>query len=180
VALALSPLAAGCATLLAPDCTRFESERKQTQYTPDYELLASQTRQFAPGFRPLTGQSPVAVPFFKTVTTDDAAHHCTHLVMTKDLFLQRADKTRKLIIEETREIYTTAGKQVATRTVDLSPQFPATGYYSAKERLPIPEATPAGKYRIVTRLTYRTAPKAKPVLLARSTMDFAVLAKKTR
>lgn len=179
-ALTLSVFGTGCASLFAPDCARFEQERKQTDYTTSFEYSSSKTRKLTAELKPLAAKSLAAAPLYKAVPGDSAVRHCTHLTIRKELYLQRSDKARSLIIEETREVFTEGGKRVATKTVNLSEPLAKPGYYSTKERLPIPEATPAGKYRIVSRLTYRAGPKAKPALLARTTLDFEVLPKKTR
>lgn len=178
--LSLAMLSASCASLFAPNCARFEEERKQTDYTPRYEYSAAKTRKLAAEVKPLPGNALAAAPLYKAQVDAGPVRHCTHLTIRKELLLQRTDKARALVIEETREIFTEAGKRIATKTVNLSGQLTQPGYYSAREQLPIPEATPAGKYRVVSRLTYRAGPKAKPAMLARATLDFEVAPKKTR
>jgi hypothetical protein len=178
--LSLSLLSASCASLVAPNCARFEEDRKQTDYTPRYEHSAAKTRKLATDVKPLPGNALAAAPLYQAQADAGPVRHCTHLTIRKELYLQRADKARALVIEETREIFTEGGKRIATKTVDLSGQLAKPGSYSAKELLPIPEATPAGKYRVVSRLTYRADPKSKPAMLARATLNFEVAAKKSR
>lgn len=180
IVLALGVLGSGCASLFAPDCARFEEERKQTDYTPRYEHSPAKTRKLATELKTLPNKSLAAAPLYKAAPGSVSVRHCTHLVIDKELYLQRSDKARQLIIEETREVFTADGKRVASKTINLSEQLSKPGYYGAKERLPIPEATPAGKYRIVNRLTYRAGPKANTVMLGRTTLDFEVLPKKSR
>lgn len=180
ITLVFGVLGGGCASLFAPDCARFEEERKQTDYTPRYEHSPSKTRKLATELKALPNKSLAAAPLYKATPASASVRHCTHLTIERELYLQRSDKTRQLIVEETREVFTADGKRVASKTVNLSEQLSKPGYYGAKERLPIPEATPAGKYRIVNRLTYRAGPKAKTVMLGRTTFEFEVLPQKAR
>jgi hypothetical protein len=180
VLVLLSVLFTGCASLFTPDCARFEEDRKQTDYTPRFDRSTAKTRKLAAEMRPLSRNVLAAAPVYRIEPETGPARRCTHFTLRKELYLQRSDRVRALIVEETREIFTEGGKRVATKVVNLSEQLAKPGYYSAQELLPIPEATPAGKYRVVSRLTYRTKPKAKPALMARATLDFEVPPKKTR
>lgn len=180
ITLVFSVLGSGCANLFTPDCARFEEERKQTDYTPHYEHSPSKTRKLATEMKVLPNKSLAAAPLYKATPASASVRHCTHLTIERELYLQRSDKAGQLIVEETREVFTADGKRIATKTVNLSEQFSKPGYYATRERLPIPEATPAGKYRIVNRLTYRAGPKAKTVMLGRTALDFEVSPKKVR
>jgi len=170
----LGLLGAGCASVFAPDCARYEEARKHADYTPRYQHSDAKTRALADEVKPLPGKALAAAPLYKAVPSNGSVRQCTDLTVRKELFLQRSVRAKSLIVEETREIFTVGGKRVASRVIDLSDQLTQAGYYTSREILPIPEATPAGRYRIVNRLTYRTRAKAKPALLARTTLEFEV------
>lgn len=171
-ALVVLAFLAGCATVVDPDvCARFDAARAATSYDTVYRYSEEDTRNAARHFRPLARKTPVAVRWYTLRLSSDEVPRCEHLYLYKDLYLER--DTGAIEIEEQREFYTAAGKLVASKKERLTGQLRRGGYYAASVPLPIPEAAPAGRYRVITRLVWRV-PGGKDQTLATASAEFRV------
>jgi hypothetical protein len=165
-------LAAGCATIRVDDCARFEQERKDTNYATRYERSESESSEASKHYKPLPKGALAVVRLYRVRMNSAQTPPCRHVNIEKELYLQRAPGNG-FVLEEVREILANNGTLIAAKTETLSSQLAATGYYTATVPFPIPDKTPAGKYRLSSRLVLR-AKGGEPVMLARSTTQFTV------
>jgi hypothetical protein len=171
--VAAGALLAGCASLFAPNCQKFEQSRKDTDYATHYAFSDSDSKKKAAEFKSL-GKAPAAAPLYRIRLNTADVQPCTHLKLTKELFVQR-NPGHGDVIEETREFFSGGGKLIATKKEVITDQLPATGYYSTTVPLPIPESAPPGKYRLASRLTIKPKGNAREMLvLARASADFSI------
>lgn len=161
----------GCATVDPGACARFDAARASASYDTVYRYSEEDTRNAERSFRAARRRPPVAVRWYTLRLSADTVARCEHLYLYKDLYLER--DARALELEERREFYTAAGKLVAVKKEDLSGQLRRAGYYGASVPLPIPEAAPAGRYRVVTRLVWKNAPGGEQTL-ATTSAEFRV------
>lgn len=171
LALAAAVALAGCATVDPGVCARFDTARASTSYDTSYRYSIEDTRNAERSFRRAAGSSPVTVRWYTLRLSAHEVGRCEHLYLYKDVFLER--RSGQIMIEEQREFYTAEGKLVATKKEDLTAQLERRGYYVASVPLPIPEAAPAGRYRIVTRLVWKR-PAGKDKVLATASAEFRV------
>lgn len=161
---------AGCATLDPDACARFDSARGSS-YDTVYRYSEADTRNAARSFRTVR-KNAVAVRWYTLRVSADAVPRCAHLYLYKDLYLER--DARAIDLEEQREFYTDSGRLIAVKKEDLTRQLRRSGYYTASVPLPIPEAAPAGRYRVVTRLVWKNAASGKDRTLATASTEFRV------
>jgi hypothetical protein len=169
-------LPGGCASLIPGNCERFADERKKTDYTTRYRLSEAHSQDGARQHPPLPrGQAAMARVYRVGMSSRDT-HTCRHIMIEKDVYLQRMPGGG-LVLEEVREIYAAGGGRIATRTENVTAQLARTGYYQAEVAFPIPEKTPPGTYRVVSRLLLRgRGPGAVP--LGQAETSFTVLARR--
>jgi len=173
---ALALLGSGCATLLPPSgkCEQFKTKQKKIDYDTTYRLLSDETKSAASNFRPLPKGWNASARLYRVHISPEQTTACDHLVIHKELYLQRL-KHPRLIVEELREIYTADGVLIADKKENLSQQLDATGYYIASVPLPIPEGAPAGTYRIVNKILLRWEGRKKSWRLNETSVNFRVV-----
>ncbi len=153
-------------------CTEFAEQRKTLRYATRYRIAPGESESAARNFRPLpAGEAARARHYTLRFDRDDIAP-CNHLLMRKELYLQRAASS-SLRFQETREFYSGDGTLIAVKNEVLENQLGATGYYLASVPLPIPQNAPAGKYRVVSKLVLQ-GPDGKAQLLATASANFLV------
>lgn len=157
-------------------CAEFAEQRKTLRYATTYRIAPAESESAARNFRPLpAGEAARARHYTLRFDRDDIAP-CHHLMMRKELYLQRAAKS-PLRFQETREFYSGDGTLIAVKNEVLENQLGASGYYLASVPLPIPQNAPAGKYRVVSKLILQ-GPDGKAQLLATTSANFQVTAAK--
>lgn len=166
-------LLAGCASVDPSVCGRFEQTRQGARYDTVYRFSEQDTRRAADHFKPQLPHKPAAVRWYTLRANTTEVRPCEHLYLYKELYLHR-QAGEAVTLEEVREFYTASGRKVATKKENVSAQLADTGYYYAAVPLPIPEAAPAGTYRVVSRLTARRNGGREAVLATAST-DFRVV-----
>ena len=176
VVVALAALASGCASFLPGNCERFAEDRKKTDYTTRYKISASRTEDSVKQHPPLPRGSLAVSRHYRIGVSSRETHTCRHITLEKDLYLQRLPGNGA-VLEEVREIYTAGGGRIATRTENLTAHLTKTGYYQAEVAFPVPEKTPPGTYRVVSRLLVRT-PTQGTRQLAQAESQFTVLARR--
>ncbi len=157
-------------------CAAFEASRKTTRYTTVYRLAASDSDSAARNFKPLPAGENARARHYTLRFDRDEVSPCNHLLMRKELYLQRIPKTA-LGFQETREFFAGDGTLIAVKNETLDNQLPATGYYVATVPLPIPANAPAGNYRVVTKLVMQNT-NGKAQLLATTSANFVVTARR--
>lgn len=120
--------------------------------------------------------APVRVTGFRLSSRESSVRPCAILVLNKELVLH-AKNPAKLPITEVREFYAENGALITTRSDNLRGQFPASGQYKGEAAIPIPPGAPAGKYRVLLRLTSDGAGGRKGVNLATAETSFVILPK---
>ncbi len=120
------------------------------------------------------GAAPLRVSGFRLSSPQSAVRPCAILVLNKELVLH-AKSPAKLPITEVREFYAENGTLIAARRDNLRGQFAAAGQYQGEAAIPIPPGAPAGKYRILVRLTSDGAGGRKSVNLATAETSFVIL-----
>lgn len=118
--------------------------------------------------------APLQVTGFRLSSKESSVRPCAILVLNKELVLH-AKNPVKLPITEVREFYAENGKLITTRSDNLRGQFPAAGEYKGEAAIPIPPGAPAGKYRVLVRLTADGADGRKGVNLATAETSFVIL-----
>ena len=169
-------LASGCATVREETCEQFEANRKIANYATQYVLSKTDTDAVVNSSKPLPRKTSAAVHSYRLHVDPAAIKPCHHLVLHKELSLQLS-AGMKQTLEEVREIYTADGALVATKAEIISGQIHSTGYYTSEARLPIPENTPAGEYRLISKIVMKTKKKSQAVVLARTSVNFQVLSR---
>lgn len=169
-------LAGGCASLLPGNCERFADDRKKTDYTTRYKISTSPSEGAIKQHPPLPRGSLAVSRHYRIGVSSKETHTCRHLTLEKDLYLQRLPGN-DVVLEEVREIYSAGGGRIATRTENLTAQLAKTGYYQAEVAFPIPEKTPPGTYRVVSRLMVKTRAHGTRQL-AQAESQFTVLARR--
>jgi hypothetical protein len=164
-------LSGGCSTFApSSDCKQFDEQRKQARYSTEYRFKHGEES------KPFGHQEFAVVALYQIKISPQHARHCSHITIDKELALVRRDHA-DIVLEETREIFSSTGARIATKTEVLSQQLRKSGRYIASIPLPIPRNAPAGKYNVVSRLTVRMG-NGKPVMIARADADFEVAASK--
>jgi hypothetical protein len=118
--------------------------------------------------------APLRVTGFRLSAKESTVRPCAILVLNKELVMH-AKSPAKLPITEVREFYAENGTLITTRSDNLRGQFPAAGQYKGEAAIPIPPGAPAGKYRILVRLTSDGAGARKSMNLATAETSFVIL-----
>jgi hypothetical protein len=177
--IALALTLGGCAALVPQhDCAQFEQQRKTTDYGTRYTADGGESQRLAKKYSALPKARLAAAPLYRIDVDTHALRPCTHLQLSKELYLQRSNG--EMVIEETREFYAEDGTRIATKTETLGAQLRHTGFYRATVALPIPASAPGGRYRVVSKLMLRTKPAATAQLLAEAETRFEVLPTKSK
>jgi len=172
----LSLLASGCATIREETCRQFEANRKDTDYSTQYQFSESDSETAARNFRPLPRGANAVVRLYRIHLDPPKVKPCRHLTIRKEIYLQQNARLNRTL-EEVREIYTSDGALIATRTESAGDRLRASGYYTGETLLPIPENAPPGKYRIVSKLVLKTKKNSQAVVLAKTSASFQVLSR---
>ena len=159
-----------------PACAEFAEQRKTLRYATSYRIAPGESESAARNFRPLPAGEPARARHYTLRFDRDAIAPCHHLMIRKELYLQRAARLA-LRFQETREFYAGDGTLIAVKNEVLENQLGVTGYYLASVPLPIPQNAPAGKYRVVSKLVLQN-PNGKAQLLATTSANFQVTANK--
>ncbi len=167
-------LVSGCASVYQPSCAQFDETRKETDYSTQYRINETDTKKSTSQYKPLAKRTPAAVHVYNLQLSKTTIEPCNHLMLHKEIFLQRTSKTT-LVLEESREFYAADGTLIAKKNEDISSQLRTGGYYVADVPLPIPESAPPGKYRIVSKLLLKTKKNKSATVLAKTSTTFQVL-----
>ncbi len=170
-------LLSGCLSLREETCADFENNRKQLDYTTQYDFLEHESDSAAQNFKRLPRDTIAAVRLYKMRVEPDKTKPCHHLTLHKEIYLQRQSKS-KIELEEIREFYTAKGVLIATKTESVSDQLKTTGYYLGDTLLPVPKNAPPGRYRVVSKLVLKNKDKTKSILLSKATTSFQVFTRK--
>jgi len=169
-------LMCGCATFREETCAQFEQRRKQTDYTTEYRFSESDSEAALHNFKPMPRNTGAVVRLYRMRVDPREIKPCHDLTLRQEIYLQRATGFN-MTLEEVREFYASNGTLITSKTEVLSDQLRTTGYYFGETPLPIPQHAPPGKYRVVSKLVMKTkSAKSRPVLLARTSTSFQVLA----
>lgn len=170
-------LFSGCASFRGMTCAQFEENRKEADYTTQYHFQESESETAASNFKSLPKGAIAAVRLYKIRVDTPKIKPCSNLSLYKEFYLQR--KTgKRLALEEVREFYTADGALIATKVEAIGNQLRTSGYYSGNTILPIPEKAPPGKYRIVSKLVLKNKNSSRATLLAKTSVNFQVIARK--
>ena len=176
IIVGLSLMASGCATIQEEACEQFEANRKDTDYNTQYQFSASDSEMAANNFKPLPRGANAVARLYRMHVNPPQVKPCRYLTIRKEIYLQRRTQMNRAL-EEVREIYTSEGTLIATKTEYVGDLLRTSGYYTGETLLPIPENAPLGKYRIVSKLILKTGKKSKSVVLAKSSVSFQVVSR---
>jgi hypothetical protein len=165
-------MASGCAALTDYGCRLHETRVQTLDQSTHYRRLSSSSQTDG---RPLTRTYPAQAPIYRLTLTSEKVPPCTMLSVRKEVVLARLND-RSLIFKETREFYAEDGTLITTLIEDVSAQLKESGTYRASFPLPIPRTAPAGKYRIVSRLTLERAGERRMLPLAQAEARFQIIA----
>lgn len=172
----LSLIASGCATIHEETCEQFEANRKDADYSTQYQFSESDTETAAGNFKPLPRGANAVVRLYRIHLDPPKVKPCRHLTIRKEIYLQQSARLNRTL-EEVREIYTSDGALIATKTESVGDRLRTSGYYTGETLLPIPENAPLGKYRIVSKLVLKTKKKSQTIVLAKTSASFQVLSR---
>lgn len=172
----LSLLASGCATIHEETCEQFEENRKDTDYSTQYQFSESDSETAARNFKPLPRGANAVVRLYRIHLDPPRVKPCRHLTIRKEIYLQQSARLNRTL-EEVREIYTSDGTLIATKTESVGDRLRTSGYYTGETLLPIPENAPLGKYRIVSKLVLKTKKKSQAIVLTKTSASFQVLSR---
>ena len=170
----LSLIASGCATIHEETCEQFEANRKNTDYSTQYQFSESDSETAAKNFKPLPRGANAVVRLYRIQLDPPKVKPCRHLTIRKEIYLLQNARLKRTL-EEVREIFTSDGALIATKTESIGDRLRTSGYYTGETLLPVPENAPLGKYRIVSKLVLKTNKKSKAIVLAKTSVSFQVL-----
>lgn len=170
-------LLSGCLSLREETCEDFENNRKQLDYTTQYDFLEHESESAGQNFKRLPRATAAAVRLYKMRVEPVKTQPCHHLTLHKEIYIQRQNNS-KIELEEVREFYTAKGVLIATKTESVNDQLKTTGYYLGETLLPVPKNAPPGRYRVVSKLVLKNKDKTKSILLSKATASFQVIARK--
>lgn len=176
ILVGLSLLASGCATIHEETCGQFEENRKDTDYSTQYQFSESDSETAARNFRPLPRGANAVVRLYRIHLDPPRVKPCRHLTIRKEIYLQQSARLNRTL-EEVREIYTSDGALIATKTESVGDRLRTSGYYTGETLLPIPENAPLGKYRIVSKLVLKTKKNSQAIVLTKTSASFQVLSR---
>ena len=174
--IGFSLLTSGCATFRSETCEQFEANRKDADYGTKYQFSESDSDTAAKNFKPLPRGANAVVRLYRVQLDPPKIKPCRHLTIRKEIYLQQSARQSRTL-EEVREIYTSDGTLIATKTESVGDQLRTGGYYTGETLLPVPENAPLGKYRIVSKLVMKTKKKSQPSVLAKTSASFQVLSR---
>jgi len=176
ILVGLSLIVSGCATIREETCEQFEANRKDTDYSTQYHFSEPDSEMAAKNFKPLPRGANVVVRLYRIHLDPPKVKPCRHLTIRKEIYLQQSVRLNRTL-EEVREIYTSDGALIATKTESVGDRLRTSGYYTGETMLPIPENAPLGKYRIVSKLVLKMNKKSKVIVLAKTSVSFQVLSR---
>jgi len=176
ILVGLSLLASGCATIREETCRQFEANRKDTDYGTQYQFSESDSETAAKNFKPLPRGANAVVRLYRIHLDPPKVKPCRHLTIRKEIYLQQNARLNRTL-EEVREIYTSDGALIATKTESVGDRLRTSGYYTGETSLPIPENAPLGKYRIVSKLVLKTKKNSRAIVLNKTSASFQVLSR---
>lgn len=176
ILVGLSLIATGCATIHEETCEQFEANRKDTDYSSQYQFSESDSETAAKNFKPLPRGANAVVRLYRLHLDPPKIKPCRHLSIRKEIYLQQSTRLNRTL-EEVREIYTSDGALIATKTESIGDRLRTSGYYTGETLLPIPENAPLGKYRIVSKLVLKTKKKSRAIVLAKTSASFQVVSR---
>ena len=176
ILVGLSLIASGCATIHEETCEQFEANRKDTDYSTPYQFSESDSETATKNFKPLPRGANAVVRLYRIHLDPHKVKPCRHLTIRKEIYLQQSARLSRTL-EEVREIYTSDGALIATKTESVGDRLRTSGYYTGETLLPIPENAPLGKYHIVSKLVMKTKNKSQVTVLAKSSASFQVLSR---
>ena len=135
-------------------------------YAAHYQATPGETGIAAKN-KPLGRRVYARATHYKMAAATPVAETCGDLVINKQLNLQRRDDP-DFVFSEINQYYAADGELIATKVQDITDQLPQSGYYQAADELPIPQAAPPGKYRLVSKLLLTHKSTNKKFLLART------------
>ncbi|MEK7716977.1 MAG: hypothetical protein AAB322_04400, partial [Pseudomonadota bacterium] len=162
-----SLLASGCATIREETCEQFEANRKDIDYSTQYQFSEPDSEMAAKNFKPLPRGANVVVRLYRIHLDPPKVKPCRHLTIRKEIYLQQSLRLNRTL-EEVREIYTADGALIATKTESVGDRLRTSGYYTGETLLPIPENAPLGKYRIVSKLVLKTKKNSQAIVLTKT------------
>jgi hypothetical protein len=172
----LSLLASGCATIREETCEQFDANRKDTDYSTQYQFSEPDSEMAAKNFKPLPRGANVVVRLYRIHLDPPKVKPCRHLTIRKEIYLQQSVRLNRTL-EEVREIYTSDGALIATKTESVGDRLRTSGYYTGETSLPIPENAPLGKYRVVSKLVLKTKKSSRAIVLNKTSASFQVLSR---
>ncbi len=158
----------GCAGLSDYACTLQESRAQSSDLATHYRYTAPPD-----GNTQLPRGTSVKVTRYSVTFNVERIEPCTTLSIIKEITLLRGSDNN-IVIKETREFYAEDGTLIATLSEDLTSQFGRSGPYTAVVPLPIPRKAPAGRYRILSRLTLEHRGDKHTQLLSAAEASFAI------
>ncbi len=176
ILVGLSLLISGCATIREETCGQFEENRKDTDYSTQYQFSESDSETAARNFKPLPRGANAVVRLYRIHLDPPRVKPCRHLTIRKEIYLQQSARLNRTL-EEVREIYTSDGTLIATKTESVGDRLRTSGYYTGETLLPIPENAPLGKYRIVSKLVLKTKKNSQAIVLTKTSASFQVLSR---
>jgi len=176
ILVGFSLLASGCATFRGETCEQFEESRKDTDYSTQYQFSESDSETAARNFKPLPRGANAVVRLYRIHLDPPKVKPCRHLTIRKEIYLQQSARLNRTL-EEVREIYTSDGALIATKTESVGDRLRTSGYYTGETLLPIPENAPLGKYRIVSKLVLKTKKNSQAIVLTKTSASFQVLSR---
>ena len=176
ILIGLSLTVSGCATIREESCEQFEANRKDTDYGTQYQFSESDSETAARNFKPLPRGANAVVRLYRIHLDPPKVRPCRHLTIRKEIYLQQSARLNRTL-EEVREIYTSDGTLIATKTESVGDRLRTSGYYTGEKLLPIPENAPLGKYRIVSKLVLKTKKNSQAIVLTKTSASFQVLSR---
>ena len=163
----------GCAGLSEYACTLQESRAQSTDLATQYRYTAAPE-----GNGQLPRGTSARATHYTVSLNVVRIEPCTTLSIIKEVGLLRASDG-DIIIKETREFYAEDGTLITSLTEDLTSQLSRSGVYTAVTPLPIPRSAPAGRYRIVSRLSMERGRGGRVHLLSAAEASFSIIPRPT-
>jgi hypothetical protein len=163
----------GCAGLSDYACTLQESRAQSSDLATHYRYTAPPE-----GNGLLPRGASVKATHYTVALNVVRIEPCTTLSIIKEVHLLRASDG-DILIKETREFYAEDGTLITSLTEDITSQLNRSGVYTAVTPLPIPRSAPAGRYRIVSRLSLERSRGGRAQLLSAAEASFSILPRQT-
>lgn len=116
-----------------------------------------------------------AVQSYRWTAQSQKLRPCGILAIKKELVVTRELSARSAI-KEVREFYAEDGTLIVKHVEDVSKQVTHSGEYRGSLALPIPQAAPPGRYRIVSKLILEPPGDKPATTLAQTSTVFQVVA----